>query len=210
MQHNKPIKVTLKIMLKILPILFWILLIFGFDMPHVAALTLISAVIHECGHILASAALCGTFSIKATLGGFRLGAGRAMSYTEEIAVAAAGPGINLALFLLLSPFFGFSDYLLTFGIINLLTAISNLLPIESYDGYRIIECLGGLLGASDTFTRILQSVSFFLISLFCLAGLYFMKNLDGGYWIFFIFMAILVKTVKNDKRVFFARKNEKK
>ena len=210
MQNNKTIKNILKFVLKIFPIIFWILLIFGFDIPHVAVLTLVSALIHELAHILASALLCGGFRLNGAFFGFRLGTKKSMSYKAEILIAAAGPGVNLLMFMLLLPFYSVSDYILTFGVLNLLTAISNLLPVESYDGYRIIECTAGLLGAPQVFVRILQAVSFCLISIFCLVALYFMKNLDGGYWIFFIFLAILIKTVKNDKRVFFTRKNEKK
>lgn len=210
MQINKPIISTVKIILKILPTVFWVLLIFGFDLPHIAIITLISAVIHESGHIIASYAVTKKLVLKSSVSGFRLKSKKNLSYKEEILIAAAGPLWNIIAFVILLPFCKSGSYLLDLGIINLFTAISNLFPIESYDGYRIIECTALMLGCGNRAIHLLRGVSFALLSLFSIIALYFMKMLDAGYWLYFIFAAILIKTVKNDKKVFFERKPEKK
>lgn len=206
MQNNYSIKRCFQILLKLLPMLFWILLIFGFDLPYIAIMTLITAIIHELGHILATCKIIGNFKLKSAIGGLRLSTKIGISYKNEIIISASGPLANLFVFLLLLPFFKFNDYLLTFGIINLLTAFSNLLPIESYDGYRIILSFGMLFGFGDTFIGILQKLSFVLLSLLSFIALYLMKKADVGYWIFFIFIAILIKTITRDRNIFFTRK----
>ena len=38
---------------EVLTVLFWVLLIFGFDSPKIAVYTIISAFLHECGHLAA-------------------------------------------------------------------------------------------------------------------------------------------------------------
>ena len=212
MQNNNcsKLKKLLKLMLQVLPCVFWILLIFGFDLPYIAVITLICALIHELGHIVALCIMCGGFNLKTVANGLRLRAAPQISYKNEIIISAAGPVANLLMFTVLFPFYSYNEYLLSFGVINFMTAISNLLPIESYDGYRIISSSALLLGLGDGWINMLKKISFILISLFSFTALYFMKKLDAGYWIFFIFVAILIKTIKNDKNVFFARKNEKK
>ena len=47
------IKVLSEISNSFLPLLFWALIMFGFDAPYIAILTIISAIIHEAGHLFA-------------------------------------------------------------------------------------------------------------------------------------------------------------
>ncbi len=210
MQNVHYMNEWLKLLIKLLPMAFWILLILGFDLPYIAIMTLISSLIHELGHIAAISKTTVDFKLKSVIGGLRLKTVKPISYKKEIVIAIAGPMANLIVFCIFIPFYRHNDYLLSFGIINLLTALSNLLPIESYDGYRIILSTAMILGFSDTFINVMRKVSFILISSLSFAALYFMKRLDVGYWTFFIFIAILIKTIINDKKVFFARKREKK
>ena len=201
-------KRALEAMIKILPALFWILFMFAFDAPFVAILTLICAAAHELGHIAALYKLTGGYKLKAVFSGLRLGAEAHISYTDEIIIAAFGPLVNLLLFLLLLPFYSRSDYIMIFGALNLFTALSNLIPIEGYDGYRIIECIimKNSLGVSHS--RILQTVSLGVTIILTFFSLYLIRSFDGGYWIFLLFIAVLIKKVKSDEKVFFTRKNE--
>ena len=210
MQINKYALRILKTLFKILPILFWVLLIFGFDAPCIAFTTLISATIHELSHIAVTVFLIGGFSFRGSVSGFRLATKRQLSYKEELLIAAAGPMANFVVFLSTLPYLPSGKYLAQLGIISLFTGISNLLPIEGYDGYRIIECIAGQLGAKETFLRILRATSFAIISTMTFISLYFIKRLDGGYWIFFLFSTILVRTIKNNNKMDFTRKREKK
>ena len=54
----------------LLPMLFWILMTFGFDKPYIAVLTFCAAMLHELGHILASVLTkVGTGGINGKLNG---------------------------------------------------------------------------------------------------------------------------------------------
>ena len=204
------IRKILRIFFGVLPILFWILLIFGFDIPYVAVITLLCAAIHELAHIAATLMLKDAFSFRGAFSGLRLSAKEQLSYKDEALIAAAGPMANFALFLSTLPHLHIGGYVAQLGIISFLTGISNLLPIEGYDGYRIIECVARMLGAGELFFRTLKALSFALICALTFFALYFMNRLDGGYWIFFIFITILIKSMKNGKKMVFERKREKK
>ena len=103
--HNNNLSLkTLKLLFKVLPILFWMLLLFGFDIPYIAVITLISAVIHELSHITASILLAGGFRFRGAVSGFRLALKNKTSYKAEILIAAAGPLSNLAVFLIIMIF----------------------------------------------------------------------------------------------------------
>lgn len=210
MHNNNSLRKTLKLFLRILPALFWILLIFGFDIPYIAVMTLITATIHELSHVAAALILKGKFYFDGAFSGLRLTPKRQLSYRDEIIVAAAGPLSNFAFFLCTVPYLSIGGYISEFGIISLLTGISNLLPIEGYDGYRILYCTASRLGFAERFTGALRKVSFALICIMTFLSLYLMKRLDGGYWIFFVFISILIKTVKKNQSIPFVRKNEKK
>ena len=134
---------SIKFLLKVLPVGFWLALIFAFDEPYVAFLTLIAVAVHEAGHIAALVYFSHGYRFFGVSSGFRLSAKRTLSYREEIVIAASGPLVNVALFIAVSPLIllGGGEYARVFGLINLFTAISNLILIEGYDGYRIAECL---------------------------------------------------------------------
>lgn len=192
----------IRLLLRILPSLFWLLLIFGFDLPHIAVSTVISALIHESAHVFATCKITGRFKLKSAISGLRLNTGQQISYKQEIIVALAGPLSNLAVFIISFLLFPRSRYTLIFGILNLFTALSNLMPIEGYDGYRILECIILHYGNDGALLKWLQRISFTFVTLFSLLALYLMKSLDGGYWIYFIFIAVLIRTLKADERVF--------
>ncbi len=208
MQNNKTFlkqKIFFKL-LSILPFVFWVLIILGFDTPYIGICTILAAIIHELGHIAAAKLISKEFSLSAVLSGFRIRGNKLLSYKEEAVIAAAGPLINLIVFLLL--FFIFNNengYISVFAALNLFTALSNLLPIRGYDGYRILACLFRIFGHSEIPFIFLRCISFLFITLFSFISLYFMAKFDGGYWIYFIFLSALIKTILNDQKT----KNEK-
>ena len=210
MHNNKYLKNILKKLIHLLPTAFWVLLIFGFDAPYIAIMTLISATIHELSHIAAIIMLNRSFHFGGVFSGLRLRSSRHLSYTDEILIASAGPAANFAVFLSTLPYLSLKGYVAQFGIISLLTGASNMLPIEGYDGYRILDCIIMRLGFKEGFSRILRGISFLLVCSMTFLALYFMKRLDGGYWIFFVFLSILIKTVKKEQNLSFVRKREKK
>ena len=71
---------------KLLPALFWIVLLLAFDSPWAAMLTLLCAALHEIGHILAALLITdGNISMpKAVIYGLRIDTGGIMSYKQEL------------------------------------------------------------------------------------------------------------------------------
>ena len=179
----------------VLPLLFWVILIFGFDTPDIAILTILAALIHELGHLLAASLTKRGGVLRSHLSGFRIGVTMG-SYTDQIILLAAGPLVNLAVFLLTLPHSGLANgYFLMIGYINLLSALSNLLPIEGYDGYGILMTLAEAKNSHRAF-RLLCIASFTLTLSLTLISLYIMLRYGGGYWIFGVFFVTLLTKIK--------------
>lgn len=185
----------------VLPIIFWVSLIFGFDTPYVAILTLISAVWHELGHCFAIALIGnGAGSMRGHASGFRIKRETRLSYAKEIGILLAGPGVNIALFLATLPFGNaLGGYLKIFGALNLATGISNLIPIEGYDGYGALNELFSCYGKEELM-RMLEAFSFCFSTVITFVALYFIERFGEGYWIFgLFFFTMLSKLFKFGK-----------
>lgn len=199
---SKRIVCVSKKLLAILPMFFWLILIFGFDEAEMALITLSAALLHEMGHIgylLISKKI--TPSIRGVVSGFRIKTSALLSYSEEQAFYLAGPLMNLAMFVFasfLSQAFG--RLWSVIAMVNLVSALSNLLPIEGYDGYGIIRTALQRNENSELGLKILSLFSTSLIFLLCIFSLYIINKFNGGYWIFFIFFISMVKRIKEDLR----------
>ena len=184
--------VGIRILGRILPLLFWIFIIFGFDTPSVAVLTLIAAVIHEGGHILTA----GLFGVRrgAPLGvmsGMRIRLFGCTSYRARILILLAGPFANIAA-ALFTPFIPLPrDYLSLFAMLNIATALSNLLPSEGYDGYGALYALFESSGI-EWGLRLLPRLSLFVSVLLSFFSLYLIGRVGRGYWIFGVFFSSLI------------------
>ena len=177
----------------------------SFDETEVAIITIICALIHEGGHIIALLFFSeDKFKLRGVASGFRITKHRLSSYRAEILVYLSGPMLNLFFSIfpfLLLPYH--SEHLSTFSLLNLATALSNLLPVEGYDGYGALRCL--LLSRSSEFIaeKVLPLISFLLILSLCVFSIYFIDRFAEGYWVFFIFSGALIKkldsALKNSK-----------
>jgi hypothetical protein len=185
----------------VLPTIFWISLIFGFDAPYVAILTIISAVIHELGHHALIAYYTKEIAeMRGHASGFRIKRKDRLSYGKEIVILLAGPLANTVLFLMMLPLGNsFEGYARIFGYINLATGLSNLLPFEGYDGYEAARNALGYFGKEDMI-RHLESFSFILGVGVTFVSLHLIDKFSEGYWIFgLFFLATLSKLVKYGK-----------
>lgn len=185
-------------------IVFWVLLIFGFDTPYTAILTIISAAIHELGHVSYLLILNRKGSIIPipNISGLRIKI-PVLSYREELFCALSGPFANLAAALIcLIPFpVSCSAYIKAFAALNIMTMISNLLPIEEYDGYKALGAILGLTVKSNSIAQnILYLTSLIVSSTMCLLTLYIMLKLDEGYWIFAVFFTIMLRTIAKKQK----------
>jgi stage IV sporulation protein FB len=185
---------------RLLSAVFLLFIVYGFDAPFLATLTLISALIHECGHLIAIG-----FTKKEkispptpVLSGLRIKRASLLPYKSEILISLGGPLINILVFLFfLIPFpLAASEYLSYFGLVNLMTAISNLLPIEGYDGYKILSALLHTSKKDEYAEGILFFLSLFFSASLTFLSLYFIMRFSEGFWIFAIFFASLLSIVK--------------
>ena len=211
---------------RVLMMLFWISVMLAFDSVYTAVCTLLAAVIHEGGHIAAlytvkrRRARGGTSvrggrdgrcagGLSAAINGFRIETGY-LSYGEEAFVAFAGPLINLlaalfcGIFILLS---GISrrggqaaDGAAIIAAVNLLTALSNLLPVRGYDGQKILRAALSARASADLADAVCRAVSFILICAGCFLSLYLMLRLSCGYWLCGIMTASLLSELSDIKK----------
>lgn len=181
----------------ILPAFFWLFLIFGFDEPLMAVMTIISAIIHETGHIgyiLIKKRIKP--SIRGVISGFRIKTTATFSYEEEMGMYLSGPAFNLAAFVLLSFLaIPFGSSLALCAIINLATALSNLLPIDGYDGYGALAAAINIKNVRDESIGRLYLISSALTVILCIISLYFIDRQGEGYWIFIIFFISMIKCI---------------
>ena len=182
----------------ILPIIFWVSVIFGFDSPYIGILTIISAVIHEIGHGVAISCFSkGGGRLRGHSTGFRIKEKDILSYQKEILILLAGPCANLLLFLLTIPLSSaLSGYLCIFGYINLATGISNLLPLEGYDGYNALHTFFRARGKNVLITN-LETFSFIFSVLMTFIALYLIDRFGEGYWIFGLFFFTVLSKLIN-------------
>lgn len=180
-------------------VLFWIFALYGFDMPYIAGITLICAMIHESGHECFLIYNIGNGGrLYGTPRGFRIKRYVRMSYGSEIGLYAAGPFANLAVALSALPFYSALDgYISVFITVNIATAVSNLMPVKGFDGYGIIRTLLDGRGASLPFYKILDGISLTLCMLFVLLSLYLMARFGEGYWIFAVFFTSMLAELNN-------------
>ena len=176
---------------QLLSVLFWVLIIYGFDEPYAASLTLIAAVAHECGHegyLFISGS--GGKRLSGRLSGFLISKPRERGYREEIMLYISGPLANLLLaalfFLLISPL---GDYARVGAFINLATGLSNLAPLPGYDGHGIIRTLLDAHGAPAILYKLLSALSFFISATAAFIALYLLLRVGDGYWIYGIFIS---------------------
>ena len=178
----------------IFTVFFWIIAVFGFDEPYIAGITLISAAIHECGHIICVFLTRGVGAVpRGRIFGLRIRAQKILGYGESIMLYAAGAAANLLPALVALLFSPLSEYGTAFVVINVMSAISNLIPVEGYDGYGIITSVLDFFGAGATAYRLLSFVSFAFSAVMTFSSLYFIYRIGDGYWIFAVFLVALTK-----------------
>ncbi len=183
----------------VLPVFFWAFLIFGFEEPRIAIASILSALLHEGGHILYVMTRHGRVDLRGVISGFRIKKRTLTTYKEELMTYLSGPLANLVCFTLLSllaPLVG--DWAWEMALINLVTALSNLLPIDGYDGYGILRCIVMTVGRGEHLLFLIRKVSTALTFLFCILSLYLIDRLGGGYWIFAVFFISTIKCIRDD------------
>ncbi len=150
-------------------VLFWAVQLFT-DGPLLAA-GLLAALAHECGHLLAARALRIPLRLLEIdiMGAKILPAGALPSYRAEGLLAAAGPVTSLLLALPLMG--GVHPFAIALRFSTLSFALFNLLPIEGFDGGRVLSSLLAALFSEKVAERVLFFTSYLsLLLLFSLSS----------------------------------------
>ncbi len=158
----------------------------------VAAMT--AAALHEFGHV-AAARLLGIRLSGLTLDllGARLDTGRRLiSYGDELRLAAAGPFVNLICFIAAYPLTltAPTPFVNTFTAASAGLCLLNLLPIESFDGGRILTCAISMLADPSHARRAVRVLSFFCIFTLWSGSVYLLLR-TGSSLSLFVFSAAL-------------------
>ena len=207
--HNYEIVKFLRYMTNcFLPTVFWVMVIFSFDAPYAAILTILTAGIHELGHITAMILLRDKCNIpRGSIDGFRIKNDGKGSYLSEIIILSLGPLANLLAFFVGIHFWGtFHGYIRIFSYLNLATAISNLIPADGHDGYAIIKKILEYRGLSE---RPLNAVSMTVTIIFTFISLYLILKYASGYWIFGIFFITLLSKISKSVKFSIFRENKR-
>ena len=182
---------------------FWICLLFALDRPYLAILSLLSMLFHELFHVLAFMLLSKNARFRTHVSGLRLLPHGTLSYKEERFIALAGPigggigALTCFVFYPLAP-----EYLADFVICHLLTSLSNLLPIEGYDGYRALKATLALHGNTDP-ERMMRALSFAFTAALALLSLCFFGILGQGLWPAGAFLFTLIGALPERKNAIF-------
>ena len=158
-----------KLKISVSPAMFILLICMSATTPiNQLSACLIAAFIHEIGHIVAAKLLAIDLSfMKLDVLGARLSTtGKLYSYPALVTLCLAGPLINFLCFALLFPIIGAADWLHEFCLANLSLGILNLIPIEGFDGGRILHGLMSIVFPITTVERICSALSF--ASLLCM------------------------------------------
>lgn len=191
-EKNLPLEKLLRIVNQFLPVIFWISVIFGFEEPKIGVISIIAALIHECGHVaFLRLKNAGSNGVRGVISGFRIRSSSLLSYREEILLYLSGPLANIVAAIIFSLFRGETAALLC--TLNIATAISNLIPVEGYDGYGALHTLAEQSNPGGICIRLLEIVSSVIIFSFCILSIYFIDRFGSGYWIFAIFFASMLR-----------------
>ena len=202
------LSIFLEKLCRLLFLLFLILMLYGFDSKVGANLSILAAIIHEAGHVIAALLTQAKIKpIKFCYDGLRLPLDIIKTTRKnELFVLLAGPFLNI-----LCSFFILSKthpYLYDFGAINLITGIANLLPCHENDGQRILMNLFGQEGGG------IRSVAISALGLFFGMTILFFSlfvTYKTGYalWISSIYLIYTVLELEKMRKAAFFRKNEK-
>ena len=133
--------------------------------------TLLAALFHELGHLIAARALgvrIAQMEID-VLGAKLYPAGLLPDFSTELCLAAAGPFFSLLLSAFLYPYGGVFAH--TLALTSLSLALFNLLPIGEFDGGRMLHAALSCFCEEGLAHRILSITTYLsLLLLFCLSS----------------------------------------
>lgn len=180
-------------------ITFWfvslITFIISLNAPSNVLVTVISSLLHEMGHLLVMTSVGNKpQAVRFEITGMNIirQPDLKISTKNEILIALGGPLVNFISFLISVIILCFyeNENILTFGCINLILMIFNLLPIKRLDGGLALYYILSQKYENLTCSKILKITSVFFIALIYIWGIY--AFLSSRYNISLIIIAIFL------------------
>lgn len=155
--------------IRIAPATLLFLFLLAFDQSLLLSATLLAALFHECGHLVAARLLDIPIRLmEIDLFGAKIYPARFIpSYRQELLLAVAGPLFSLLLGVFLLPHGGALSVAMRDATFSF--ALFNLLPISDFDGGRILHATLSQFLEGETADRVLSITSY--LSLFLLFSL---------------------------------------
>lgn len=165
-----------------------------------SAIPLLSAALHESGHIIAARSR-GVSLDKFDIGifGAKLSINNALcSYVDEIIICAAGPAVNLIsadIALILREILNFKNVAMDIFILSSLSlAAVNLLPIKTFDGGRILCAAISNFSTPQKAEKTIDVLSFFLLFILWSISVYLILKTSASLSLF-VFSAYLFVSI---------------
>lgn len=157
--------------------------------------TLLAAVLHECGHFAAARLLrIPLGDLHLDLLGARLEVrGKLLSYAEEWILCAAGPMISLICAAIGGMFWGIepiSVAAIRFSCASLVLGVLNLMPIRTFDGGRMLEVTLLSFFGERVVESVMRTFSFLLLFLLWAVAVYFLLRAGDGLSLFCFSMSL--------------------
>ena len=173
--------------------IIYLLCMLTVDKSGIAAMSLLAAALHEVGHLIAARFLkIPIRAMRLDLLGARIDVkGRILSYGEEWLLCMAGPLSSLAFSLVGSLFWSHSKLAVAFSCASLLLGLLNLLPIQTFDGGRMLECALLSFTTPQKVGSILRGCTFIFLWLLWAFSAYLMIKIADGISLFFFTLNLL-------------------
>ena len=172
--------------------LAWLLLS---DKSGIAAMSLLAAALHEGGHLLAAKWMhIPIRAMRFDLLGARIDVkGRILSYGEEWLLCMSGPLASLVFSLAGALFWSHGKLAVVFSCASLLLGLLNLLPIQTFDGGRMLECALLSFTTPQKAGKILRGCTFLFLWLLWAFSAYLIIKIADGISLFFFTITLLVR-----------------
>ena len=183
-----------RLLVQPLAIVYLLWMLFA-DRSGTAAMSLLAAALHEVGQLAAAHFLHIPISaMRFDLLGARIDVkGRILAYGEEWLLCVSGPLFSLVFSLIGSLFWSHSKLAIAFSCASFILGLLNLLPIQTFDGGRMLECALLSFTTPQKTGSILRGCTFLFLWLLWAFSAYMMIKIADGISLFFFTISLLTR-----------------